>query len=95
MSTPSREGARHSHQPLLVAVGAVGHPGGDCADRSGLRLALLLGLPLTYLTGGAAAFGWLALGAIAAGFLRARRRPGSFTALGRVFAVKGTVGNGR
>ncbi|MGP8001958.1 MAG: APC family permease [Streptosporangiaceae bacterium] len=34
------------------------------------------------------AFGWLALGAVAAAFLRARR-PGRFAALGRVFAVRG------
>ena len=39
------------------------------------------------------AFGWLALGATAAGFLRARR-PGSFAALGRVFAAKDTAGSG-
>jgi hypothetical protein len=35
------------------------------------------------------ALGWLGLGAIAAGFLRARR-PGSLAALGRVFAAKGS-----
>jgi hypothetical protein len=35
------------------------------------------------------AFGWLALGAILAAVLRARR-PGRFAALGRVFAGKGS-----